>query len=81
MHVPPQLLAKEGSKANLKELVATKLVRARPVDDSKTTKLAKRLVGEAVDYWFEGGWWTVSKLLGCVVQGFRGNRVVGGLQI
>lgn len=52
------LVAKEGSKANLKELVATKLVRPSAPDDSKTTKLSKRLVGEAVDYWYEGGWWT-----------------------
>ena len=55
-----QLLAKEGSQANLTELVAAKLVRPRAADDSRTTKLAKRLVGEAVDYWHEGGWWTVS---------------------
>ena len=58
--MPVQLLAKEGSQANLTELVAAKLVRPRAADDSRTTKLAKRLVGEAVDYWHEGGWWTVS---------------------
>ena len=54
----PQLLAKEGSNKYLQEGVAAKLVRPVSRDDSKS-KLSKRHVGEAVDCWHEGGWWTV----------------------
>ena len=55
-----QLIAKEGGKKYLQELVASKMLRPAAHDDSKTTKLSKRRVGEAVDCWWEGGWWTVS---------------------
>ena len=61
-----ELEEEDESGRKLRETVALEGIRPCPSDDSLSKPLSERVLGEAVDCWYEGGWWMgyVHKIFG-----------------